>query len=140
MKKYLIDQVLFLLCGVLIEIGLVIIFPGTWFVVFLEVLTAATWLYLCSRLILLPIDLVMGKVKQIVYFSSKCGRDKLEFFKNTYCDKWRFYFGGNKKLVLLVPVTYKSETEHGVEPPKSNDKLMITYFRFSKILYRWERI
>ncbi|MGN1155417.1 MAG: hypothetical protein ACI4TK_04505, partial [Agathobacter sp.] len=72
-----------------------------------------------------------------VYFTTQLGLVDYEFRKGKHCPEWKFY-SGNKALVLLVPMVATSEEILKLERPKKDEKLKITYFRFSKILLSYE--
>lgn len=138
MRTYLIDQVLFLIAG----IGIMICIPflcGPIFTFVLEVMVAISWGYLCRRVLLFPFDLLYGKVTDNVYFATQLGLVDYEFHKGKYCPEWKFS-SGNKTLVLLVPMATTLEEKPELERPKKDEKLRITYFRFSKILLSYEPI
>ncbi len=132
MRKYLIDQVLFLIAG----IGIMICIPflcGPIFTFVFEIAVAISWGYLCRRVLLFPLDLLFGKVTSNVYFATQLGLVDYEFRKGRHCPEWKFT-SGNKTLVLLVPMAATLEEILKLEQPKKDEKLRITYFRFSKIL------
>ena len=138
MKKYLIDQVMFLIAG----IGIMICIPflcGPIFTFVFEVVVAISWGYLCHRVLLFPFDLLFGKVTDNVYFATQLGLVDYEFLNGKHCPEWKFY-SGNKTLVLLVPRAATLEEILKLERPKKDEKLRITYFRFSKILLSYEPI
>jgi len=112
-------------------------FCGPIFTLFFEIAVILCWGYLCRRILLIPIDLILGKTSQIVYFSSQCYVEDLEFFKNTHYYVWRFCLKNNQSLTLLVPIGFKKEETTTIAPPAKNARLQITYFRFSKILLEW---
>lgn len=136
MRKYLIDQVLFLIAG----IGIMICVPylcGPVFTFVFEVMVAVSCGYLCRRVLLFPFDLLFGKVTDNVYFATQSGLVDYEFLKGKYCPEWKFS-SGNKTLVLLVPMAATLEEVLKLEQPRKDEKLRITYFRFSKILLSYE--
>ncbi|MGN0492058.1 MAG: hypothetical protein ACI4F7_00265 [Acutalibacteraceae bacterium] len=138
MKKYLIDQAMFLIAG----IGAMICIPflcGPIFTFVFEVLVAISWGYLCRRVLLLPLDLLFGKVTDNAYFATQLGLADYEFHKGKHCPEWKFTCG-NKTLILLVPMAATKEAIMELKQPKKDEKLKITYFRFSKILLSYEPI
>lgn len=137
MKKILIDQALFLAIGIAIMI-LIPTFCGPVFTLIFEIAVILSWGYLCRRILLLPFDLVLGKVSQTVYFASQCSVEDLEFFKNMNYYVWKFYYGKDQTLKLLVPNAIKKGEEYRVALPQKDVKLKITYLRLSKILLQWE--
>lgn len=138
MKKYVIDQFLFLTVGIAI-IALIPLFCGPIFTYIFEIVVILSWTYLCLRILLLPIDLILGKVTRTVYFATQSGIEDLEFFKNMHCCEWKFNLENGQTLMLLVPKAITlQEVDKLVFPPK-NVKLKITYFRLSKILLEWNQ-
>ena len=137
MKKFLIDQILFMVIGVII-MAIIPFFCGPIFTFIFEILLILCWGYLCRRILWLPIDCILGKVSQTVYFSSQCGVEDLEFIRTTKYCVWKFYFGNDQTLKLLVPMAIKKEGICNVDRPQKDDKLRITYYRFSKILLQWD--
>ena len=138
MKKYIVDQLIFLLAG----IGIMITIPffcGPIFTMIFEAITALSWIGLCWRIIVLPLDLLREKEEKTVYFSKQQQFERYETFKR-YCFEWVFHYGGNQKITLLVPASVKKEELKAIECPKKNVPIKITYYRFSKILIDWEQI
>ena len=138
MKKYFLDQLLFLTIGIVMAI----IIPFLWdskMVTILEIVVILSWTYLCRRILILPIDFIVGKLTKTVYFSALCRVEPYEFYKGKYCCKWKFYYGSNKTLTLLVPVALTREELSTMPKPDNSAKVRITYFRFSKILLDWDQ-
>lgn len=135
MKKLIVDQAVFLGIGIAIMI-LIPTFCGPIFTVFFQIIVALCWSYLCQRILFLPLDVILGKKSQTVYYSAPHSIDSLEFFKRTNYYVLKFYFEKDKTLKLLLPTPI--ETAETVLPPKDM-KIRITYYRFSKILLEWEQ-
>lgn len=138
MKKYIVDKLLFLLTGIGIMIAIPF-FCGPIFTIIFETITALSWIGLCWRILVLPLDLLCGKEEKTVYFSRQQDLEEYEFFKRN-CFEWVFHYGGNQKITLLVPVSIKKENLASIKCPKKNAPIKITYYRFSKILIDWEQI
>lgn len=137
MRKYLIDQIIFLIVG----IGIMICLPhfcGPIFTLVFEVMAALSCGYLCRSVLLLPLDLLYGKVTHDAYFANQCGIENYEFYKGKYCIELKFYYGNNQTLMLLAPDVTPEEKLCSMKLPDKDKKLIITYFRFSKILLNWE--
>lgn len=136
MKKFLIDQLLFLAVG----IGIVMSIPflcGPIFTFIFEVVVAICWGYLCRHILLAPFDLLYGKVMRDGYFVTQLCVFDYEFYKGLHYPEWKFSCA-NKLLVLVVPMAATMDEIHKIEYPPKNVKLTITYFRFSKILLSYE--
>lgn len=136
MKKLLIDQTLFLAIGIAIMI-IIPSFCGPFFTFFFEIVVMLCWGYLCRRILLLPIDLILGKVTQTVYFASQCNVEDLDLIKGVNYYVWKFSFGKNQMLRLLVPIAITKGKACRIDLPPKEVKLRITYFRLSKILLQW---
>lgn len=137
MKKFIIDQSIFLFIGVAI-ILLIPVICGPFFTLFLEVVVIICWGYLCRRILLLPVDLILGKVTQTAYFATQSSIEDLEFFKNMYCCEWKFNLENTQSLILLVPIVITKTEANKLVPPQKDVIHRITYFRLSKILLEWE--
>ena len=137
MKRFIIDQLLFLAIGIIIMISIPY-FCGSVFTTVTETVVVVCWSYLCRRILLLPFDLLIGKVTQLGYFSCQCGIEDLEFFKDMGCYEWKFFFENNQIFQLLVPTAIKTDNAIRISQPKKNVKLRVTYFRLSRILIDWE--
>lgn len=137
MKKFLVDQAVFLAFGIVIMIFAPFLYNPI-VVAFAEVITAFSWGLLCRRLILLPFDMLSGKKKKKVHFACQGTVQKLEFFKKLYCCEWKFYYGANGVMTLLVPEAVTESEMSGRKHPERDMKVVITYYRLSKILCGWE--
>ncbi len=138
MRKYIIDQVLFLFLGIVIMCiipwmcGHIIIF-----IFISEIIALLSIGYLCRRILVFPLDLILKKRSADVFFSKVSGINDYEFFKGKYCCEWKFYCSkGN--IEVLVPVTLTMEEIHNMKKPLVDQKVRICFYRFSKILYSWE--
>ena len=137
MKKYFIDQALILSIGICC-FGYLCYLGSHPFVTILKILIAFIWLFLCRRLLLIPLDLLFGAKKKIVYFSTAIISYKCEFCKKSYCYEWKFHYDKKGKLKLLIPKVLKEQDVLDLEPPPKNTPIEITYFKFSKILYKYK--
>ena len=137
MKKFLIDQTLFLFVGIAIMITIPFL-CGPFFTLVFELITMLCWGYLCRRLLVLPFDIVLGKVTKRVFFSCQCQKENLEFFKSTCFYIWKFRFRSNQTIELLAPFTENENLSNTILPQKDVE-LKITYYRFSKILLHWNQ-
>ena len=138
MKKYILDQI-----GVLaIAVGLACIFPRMcryhfWPTFVLEVMLLPSSGYLCRRILVLPLDIVIGKRMKVVYFSRVCNVENYEFFPKRYHCEWRFY-SSEGTLKVLVPVALSKEEIQSMHRPKADQKVKVCYYPYSKILCSWE--
>lgn len=141
MGKYIIDQMIFAVVGV----GIIMYTPqmcSPIFTIWVEILVALSWGYLCRRLLLLPFDLIIGRKTKIVYFSRQTQTflDYYEFFRGKYYCYWRFYYNKNSMMELLVPIAATKEEILAMKLPLVNRKVEINYYQFSKILCAWKEI
>jgi len=136
MKVFLLDQGLLLLIGASIMTAIPLLF-GTISSIVLELLTVLIWCLLCRQLLLYPLDLLFGKKKEYVYFQSWVSTHEYEFFKNKGFCTWRFV-SENARLDLTVPVSCSLDQIASEKTPPKNERLIISYYPFSKILYHWE--
>lgn len=139
-KRYLIDQLFILMVG----IGILFIIPdmcGHVFILIIifGIIDILSFGYLCRRILIFPIDLVLDKRKEDVYFSKVCNIDNYELYfppRKYYCE-WEFY-SENEILEVLVPIVLTEKEIINMEKPDENQLVRIYYYRYSKILYSWE--
>lgn len=136
---FLIDQILFLLIEIGAIIGIAIMAPLSFAFVFDTILIFVTC-YNSYRLLLLPIDLLIGVKTHVVYFSGQSNFEKCDFFSKKYTCEWKFHWslnGENHKVFLALFNTFsKAEIENIIKPEKEK-RIKIEYYRFSKILVKW---
>lgn len=135
MKRYFVDQAIFLLFGVAIAICIPFI-CGTISTVIFEIVVVLCWGYLCRRILLMPLDLICGPKTKSVCFSTQVGIEDFEFFKGKHCCEWKFYYGKNETLKLLFPL---EKINDEIERPIKDEKIDIVYYPFSKILCHWTK-
>lgn len=136
MKLYLLDRTLYLFTGILLVIGSCIYFP-TVLAVIAVILIVLSWGIICYPLVLLPLDLVLGKRTEMFHFSTQLCLDELEFFKKRYTCSWKFW-NNKKQLVLIVPLSYTQEQIDQISHPPRDRLLRVTYYPCSKIMISWE--
>lgn len=129
MKRFLIDKTIFLVIEIIIMI-LIPLYLGPVFTLIFELMAIFSAVYLCRHILLLPLDLIVGKTKKEMYFSSQRGYEENQVFKGKY-PNWYFHYGENEKVSLVVPSCYDSV-------PEKDIKIKVTYYRYSKILLDWE--
>ena len=138
MKKFILDQVLFLIVGFL----LAVIIPhicGPIFTLVLETVVILCWGYLCRRVLLLPLDFVVGTTTKIVSFSSQFGKEEYEFFKGNFFSNWMFCYENGQKLILSVPGADATNFDC-IMLPLCDKRIKVTYYKFSHILLSWKYI
>lgn len=128
---------LFLIAGISCMFYVSAVFgPTTSFVI--DCLVVVAWGVLCKPVLLLPFDLILGQKTETCLFSRHIIYGRYDFFRNRYYCTWRFY-AKNEKIDLIVPASLKRADILSLAEPPKDQILEITYFRFSKILYSWER-
>lgn len=139
MKKFIFDQIF----TAIIAVSAMIVTPfvfGIEAAIICEVLILVSYGYLCRRLFFLLLDKLCGRKTVIVYFAKQIGIEEYEFFNRACNLKWKFYYGDNQTLILFVPVF----TSHGetkvFQQPTNGQKIEISFYPFSKILYSWKPV
>jgi len=109
-----------------------------WILIVLEGLLVWSLGFVCRHVLVLPIDLLVNKVERIVYFSKMSNFDEYDLVKSEvyYCE-WKFY-SKEGTLEVLVPVELSKEEIFTMDKPKVDQKVKVTYYKYSKILYSWE--
>ena len=137
MKKFIVDKSLILICGLCIYVYLLSKLPFAMEILF-KVILLWTIYILCKELLFLPIDHVFGKKQEVFYFSRVDGLIHYEFFPDAYYREWLFY-NSDKTIRLLVLIPCTKENVSQMEQPLVDEKIVVTYYPFSKILVSWNR-
>ena len=138
MKKWMIDQCLFFFIGIGIMGYFLFVFRRRiWFAVLLDAIVLLPLLYVSRRLVLLPIDKLLGKKKEEVFFVAKTGAHELQFNREFHCYEWEFRDDNGRSLRLLIPEATKDTS---VPQPKKDRRVRIEYYRLSRLLTGWEII
>ena len=90
----------------------------------------------CDRVLLLPLDLLIGKVTRNMQFSKtvvhlSCG-------KHGTCPVWRFYYGADQKINLLLPTVVPMGEWDKINCPSADQKVVVTYYRLSRLICEWD--
>lgn len=99
--------------------------------------------YLYKELLLLPLDLLIGKKERIVKYNYYVDKVKFDFFKNKYSSIFVFSYMQYKlpcSLYLILPYSFDNLSINNIEFPESYDEVKIVYYRFSKLLCYFEVI
>jgi len=141
MKKYLLDKLLLLITTILIIIGIIFIpnLYGKRLSTILILLFGILGLERSKEVLLFPLDLIIGEKTRMCYYSSNyTWAYQYDFFTKERCDHWKF-IENNKVFWLTVPIRSlkRGETYEKLLPPEKR-KLIIKYYRLSKILISWE--
>lgn len=142
MRKYIFDKLFVLLTVV----GLMISVPFVWGsvgTVIMEAVLALGYGYMCWRVLILPLDLLHGSQSlevKTVYSAELVYIERYHIFSKKYCFEWKFYYGSNQTITLLVPASVTKEELDSIDCPRQDAPIRITYYHFSKILIHWEPV
>jgi len=140
MKQYVKDQI-----GVLVIISILVLFlflvsrQQFWPLFILGLALMVTYGYLCRRVLLLPLDLLVGKKTETLYFSRMCNINNYELFSEDYYCEWRFY-SSKGTVKVLVPVAMSMEESQNMDRPRTDQRVRVCYYKHSKILVSWENV
>lgn len=138
MKRFIKDQCLFFVVGLLILGYLVFVFrKRLWFGLLLDAIILLPILYVCRRLIVLPLDMLMKPKTQELRFAAKTGSHELQYFREYYCYEWEFRAENGRTLRLMIPEATKQKS---IIQPNKDRLVRIRYYRLSKLLLSWEII
>lgn len=137
MKRFLTDQCIFFFAGLLIIVYLAFLLrKHVAFAVFSSLLFLIPMIFVCRRLIVLPLDKIAGAKAANAEFAGESAGHELQFFRNNICYEWSFTDENGQELKLLIPeATVKSSF---TPQPKKARKTRIQYYRYSKLLLSWE--
>ena len=133
MREYIFDQILVLIIGLCV-VCLLPTFCGPIFTLVFEMIAVFCWWMLCKRVLLLPLDLILGKKVDLLYFSNYQNVDKLELFRNKYYFEWKFYTHDKQSVVLINPHVFPEENIHSQQSLAEDKLLEVHYYRLSKIM------
>ena len=134
MKKFIIDRVMILIAGAGIILYLCISSAiGQNASVVLIVITACIWSVWCKHILLLPFDIMLGKVCKTCFYTGIAFLDEGEFFRKRYCYYLTFY-DQEKRFTLLVPIMVTEDDFFSILNPPSDRQITIVYYRLSKTI------
>ena len=139
MKRFIADQITFILLVVLVFV----ILPSSLgldhpiFLV-LQLLMLGMTVYLCHPLFLLLIDLCLPKVERELFFCRETSQTQYEFFKKHRRARWKFISRDHILHMLTIPDITHAAPDHRLPVPPHDVPLLVTYYRYSKILVKWE--
>lgn len=136
MKRFFLDRLLFMFIG-LVFMALIASMESTVIIVVLECAVIFGW-GKCWRLILLPIDLLVGEKIQEDVFVSNSIVFACDVLPHCYYSELLFHYKSGKKMWLQIPRAYIDENQEEHLFPQKAQKLKIRYYRFSKILLEWD--
>ena len=106
------------------------------FVMVIRSLFAIACVITCKEVLLLPSDLIVGPVKRECIFSGCIWTRKLHAIASRVFCVWEFY-DNNERIRVIAPVSC-FEYEVASKLPPESTKLIITYYRYSKLLKSWK--
>lgn len=136
MKKYILDRLVLMTLLLLGCILSWIIFSPIEATISSFILFVCIVIF-CKRVLLIPIDIIVGKKTGCAYFSAIVGGERLLIYKNYHCDLWKFYHGSNTTFILLNRDANFNKDIFSCKTPKTNRKLNIAYWKYSGILLNW---
>lgn len=137
MTLFIIDQMLLALSGVVMIVCVPIV-CGPIFSVVLQIVIALIWLLLCRQLVFLPLDLILGKKKETLFFSGIVSVDYCEFFRKKFYHRCMFSNRMNKTIVLTIPIVLTKEELDKQSLPLQGQEVEIVFYPLSKILCSWK--
>lgn len=138
MKKYLTDQGWFLLIGLVIMGYLLFVFRRKlWFGILLDCIMVLPLIFVCRRLIVLPLDMLLKPKTETLRFSSRANVRELQFSREWFTYEWEFKDEQDRSIRLLIPEATKQTS---ITQPKKDRLLRVRYYRLSKLLLGWEII
>ena len=133
MWKYLVAQG----SVILIVIGVIIVLPFTYYGPILSkviiVVLIITYGGLCYRILLLPIDFILGPVCRTMYCSGLRYMAEMHTCR-AHCPVWKFYYGSNIVVSLLDPKLIKNKDIHKMQYLPKDVPLTVTFYRLSGII------
>lgn len=137
MKRFFLDQILMLLIGVgLICVNFVFHLGYT----VLTVIFAAVVIYLCRRILLLPLDLCFGRTEQSGFCMGRTA-ERCDVFSRNYYFHFQFNVTNRQKhgrrLWLILPIALPEKELRLMETPPENKMVTVVYYRFSHLLCEW---
>ena len=133
MWKYLVAQG----SVILIVIGVIIVLPFTYYGPILSkviiVVLIITYGGLCYRILLLPIDFILGPVCRTMYCSGLRYMAEMHTCR-AHCPVWKFYYGSNIVVSLLDPKLIRNKDLHKMQYLPKDVPLTVTFYRLSGII------
>ena len=108
-----------------------------WFGYLVDGIVFIPLLYVCHRLVLLPLDLLMKPKTVTARFVAKVGTHELQYSRGSYCYIWEFKDETGHAIRLMIP---EATQQTSITQPKKDRLLRISYYRLSKLLMGWEII
>ena len=137
MKTYILDRLIVIFIAIFII--MFVFTPELFNPIFVTVIRLTVIIafgYACKEVLLLPLDYIIGPVKRECVFSGCIWTRKLHAIASRVFCVWEFY-DNNERIIVVAPVSC-FEYEVASKLPPDNTKLIITYYRYSRLLKSWE--
>jgi len=139
-KNYVIEKLIVLSIFIAIMCVFAMSYPVNT-VIKLEFTILLLLVYFCWRILFFPIDLMKGKKQAIVYFGAHTSGESYLTSHNKVCAMWYCYYGENKHICFLVPVSIPIiKLEDDMWIPNVGEKIAVTYYPITRIMYSVEVI
>lgn len=145
MKYFVASKLIFI---ILAAVGMAIAFAGEWNVKTGFLLVFSLIILLRAKdVILLFIDLFIGKKAEKLfymggqsekYYIAKTGVKASYVFEDKSLCRWKFRSKNGEERVLLFPADVPVNQNEG--HPINNSWAKVTYYRLSKVVYKWEQL
>lgn len=136
MRAFIIEQLMILLSGVALAIGIPYAFKPI-LARILIILIALIWGCWCREILLLPLDLLLGAKSEEMHFSRLFYIERCEFHPGKKYAIWQFYRDDHKIRRLIVPAL-KKEKALLSDIPKADQKMFVKYYQLSKIVVTYK--
>lgn len=138
MKKFIKDQCIFFFVGLVVMGYILYVFRRKmWFGFLLDAIILLPILYVCRRLVVLPLDMLLKPKTREMRFIAKVGVHELQYTRDYSCFEWEFRDEKDRALRLLIP---EATRQTSITQPKKDRLVRISYYRLSKLLMDWEII
>ena len=139
-KIWLWDKIIILIIGISISLASICL-SSNLFWRLLEIAFLIVVLFLSFPVWLIPLDMIVGTKSKYVYYSSFASEVDFEIFRK-YLSVHLVFYEGKKRIELKLPIaiTDAELIAFDSEAPKKNRRILICYYRFSKILRELEYV
>ena len=135
-KNYVVDRLLIVAFYVFLCVLSWIIFDRATAIV-ITITSCMGSVLMCYRVLLIPIDLLIGRKTEYAIFLRIVGVERIEVSTKSYCMEWKFDSENHNTLYLLNPEAYSFEDVYDCPFPDKERKTKISYLKLSKILLSW---
>lgn len=137
MKTIIKEELIILFCHIIFFLFTIFIEISLEIKIFILLLIIVTGIFNSRHLLVLPIDLIKGKAVETLTFVGVKGISDFEFSKERSYNLG--FYNGKKTLILIYNISDSKESDNlNVLVNSSNAKIVIEYYRYSKILLGWK--